>query len=137
MCFLLVLAGVMALLYFKFKFNYNFTVYAVSYGIWRFIIEYFRDYDRGAQILGLQPSQFWSILMVLAGIGYFFLQFYLLKKLMKHPELQKKEDKKVIELAEDGTPVLAQGAEVSRIVPAEPSDDSEAADKNEKGENEQ
>lgn len=88
MSFLFVLAGVMAFLYFRYKFNYNFGVYAVSYGVWRFIIEFFRDDDRGALILGLQPSQFWSILMVLAGVGYFFLQFYVLKKLMKHPELQ-------------------------------------------------
>ncbi|MDE7167927.1 MAG: prolipoprotein diacylglyceryl transferase [Clostridia bacterium] len=123
MCFLLLLAGVMALLYFRFKFNYNFGVYAIAYGIWRFVIEFFRDDDRGALILGLQPSQFWSILMVLVGVGYFFLQYYLLRKLMKHPELQHKEENKdKIELTEDGTPVLAQGAEVSRVVPAEPED---------------
>lgn len=92
MFFLIALAAVMALLYFKFKFNYNFGVYAIAYGIWRFIIEFFRDDDRGALIFGLQPSQFWSIIMVIAGIGYFFLQYYVLSKLMKHPELQKKEE---------------------------------------------
>ena len=125
MSFLLLLAGAMAFLYFKFKFNYNFTVYAIAYGVWRFVIEFFRDDDRGALILGLQPSQFWSILMVLVGVGYFFLQFYLLKKLMKHPEQQQKEENKdKIELTEDGTPVLAQGAEVSRVVPAEPDNDN-------------
>ncbi len=123
MCFLLILAGVMAWLYFRYKFDYNFGVYAIAYGIWRFILEFFRDDDRGALILGLQPSQFWSILMVLAGVGYFFLQYYVLKKLMKHPELQQKDGKKEkIELTEDGTPVLAEGAEVSRIVPAENSE---------------
>ncbi len=123
MSFLFLLAGVMALLYFKFKFNYNFGIYAISYGVWRFIIEFFRDDDRGALILGLQPSQFWSIPMVLIGIGYFFLQYYLLRKLMKHPELQQKEDK--TNLPADGTPVPAEGAEVSRIVPAEPAEPSE------------
>ncbi len=132
MCFLLLLAGVMALLYFRFKFNYNFGVYAIAYGIWRFVIEFFRDDDRGALILGLQPSQFWSILMVLVGVGYFFLQYYLLRKLMKHPELQQREKDK-IQLTEDGTPVLAQGAEVSRVVPASPEDkvqdDTEGEDK--------
>ena len=123
MCFLLILAGVMAWLYFRYKFDYNFGVYAIAYGVWRFILEFFRDDDRGALILGLQPSQFWSILMVLAGVGYFFLQYYVLRKLMKHPELQQKDGKKEkIELTEDGTPVLAEGAEVSRIVPAENSE---------------
>lgn len=160
MSFLLLLAGVMALLYFRFKFNYNFGVYAIAYGIWRFVLEFFRADDRGALILGLQPSQFWSILMVLVGAGYFFLQFYLLKKFMKHPELPKtdavtselvpvdgetiiiedgvelisngnaqhkqlKGELPKIELTEDGTPVLTEGAEVSRIVPAEPSDEPE------------
>ncbi len=133
MCFLLLLAGVMALLYFRFKFNYNFGVYAIAYGIWRFVIEFFRDDDRGALILGLQPSQFWSILMVLVGVGYFFLQYYVLRKLMKHPELQRQENKDKIELTEDGTPVLVQGAEVSRVVPAEPEeklqDESEGEEK--------
>ena len=88
MIFLLVLGGVMALLYFKFKFNYNFAVYAVTYGIWRFVLEFFRDDDRG-QFLGtaVSPSQFWCILMVILGVGYVFLQYYVLSKHMKHPEL--------------------------------------------------
>ena len=93
MSFLFLLAGVMALLYFKFKFNYNFGVYAVAYGVWRFVLEFFRDDDRGALILGLQPSQFWSIFMVIAGIGFFFLQKYVLAKHMKHPELQSEKVK--------------------------------------------
>lgn len=87
MLFLFALGGVMAFLYFKFKFNYNFSVYAIAYGIWRFGIEYVRADDRG-QFLGtaLSPSQFWSIIMVLIGIGYIFLQKYVLAKNMKHPE---------------------------------------------------
>ena len=36
----------------------------------------------------LTPSQFWCIIMVLLGIGYFFLYKYVFKKMMKHPELQ-------------------------------------------------
>ena len=89
MAFLFILAACMAFLYFKYKFNYNFGVYAIAYGIWRFIIEFFRGDDRGS-FLGsaLSPSQIWSIVMVLVGIGYFFLQYYVLSKHMKHPELQ-------------------------------------------------
>ncbi len=90
MAFLFILAGVMALLYFKFRFNYNFGVYAIAYGIWRFVLEYFRCDDRGVLIPGvpLYPSQIWSIVMVLLGVGYFFLQYYVLAKHMKHPELK-------------------------------------------------
>ncbi len=88
MSVLLALAGAMAFLYFRYKFNYNFGLYAIVYGIWRFVIEFYRGDDRG-QFLGadLSPSQFWSIIMVLVGIGYFFLQYYVLAKHMKHPEL--------------------------------------------------
>lgn len=89
MSFLVVLAVVMAVLYFKFKFNYNFGLYAIAYGIWRFGIEFVRGDERG-QFIGtaLSPSQIWSIVMVIVGVGFFFLQKYVLSKYMKHPELQ-------------------------------------------------
>lgn len=86
MIFLLILGAVLAFLYFKYKFNYGFSVYAIAYGIWRFSIEFFRGDDRGKFIGSLSPSQFWSIIMVIVGIGYVFLQMYVLAKLMKHPE---------------------------------------------------
>ena len=88
MIFLIVLAGVMTFLYFRYRFNYNFAVYLIAYGIWRFIIEFFRADDRGTLILGLQPSQFWSLVMIPLGVGYIFLQKYVLAKQMKHPELE-------------------------------------------------
>ena len=86
MSFLILLSVIMAILYFKFKFNYNFALYAVAYGIWRFVIEYFRDDYRGEFVGNISPSQFWSILMVILGIGYVFVQYYFFSKLMKHPE---------------------------------------------------
>lgn len=95
MIFLIVLCAVMCLLYFKFKLNYNFAVYAIAYGIFRFLIEFVRNDHRG-QFLGdtLSPSQFWSIVMVILGVGYVFLQKYVLAKHMKHPELTKPEEQK-------------------------------------------
>ena len=86
MSFLIVLAVVMAVLYFKFKFNYNFALYAIAYGIWRFIIEFYRGDERGQFIGNISPSQFWSIFMVILGVGYIFAQYYFFSKLMKHPE---------------------------------------------------
>lgn len=92
--FLAVLALIMALLYFKFKFNYNFALYPIAYGIWRFIIEYVRTDERGSFIpiydiftgKYLTPSQFWSIIMVVCGIGFIFAQKYIFSKHMHHPE---------------------------------------------------
>lgn len=93
MIFLIVLAAVMALLYFKYRFNYNFSVYMIAYGIWRFLIEFVRDDARGALVgNAITPSQFWSILMVVLGVGYIFLQKYVLAKQMKHPELSGSAD---------------------------------------------
>lgn len=91
MAFLLILAAVMAFLYFKYKFNYNFAVYPIAYGIFRFIIEFFRDDVRGQFIGAVSPSQFWSIIMVILGIGFIFAQYYFFSKLMKHPENTVKE----------------------------------------------
>ena len=94
MLFLILLGTVMAILYFKYKFNYNFALYAIAYGIWRFIIEFARGDLRGEFIgTALSPSQIWSLVMVPLGVGYIFLQKYVLAKCMHHPELSKDEVK--------------------------------------------
>lgn len=86
--FLFVLSAIMILLFYKFKFNCNLGVYLISYGVWRFLLEFIRDDDRGGFVKGLTPSQFWSIVMVVLGVAFFFAYKYFLKRFMKHPELQ-------------------------------------------------
>lgn len=86
--FLVVLTVIMMVLLFKFRFNCNFGVYSVSYGVWRFILEFIRNDYRGSFVGGLTPSQFWSIVMVVLGVAYFFAYKYLFEKFMKHPERQ-------------------------------------------------
>lgn len=71
--FLFVLTAAMIVLFFKFHFKYNLSVYLISYGIWRFVIEFFRADFRGNFIGGISPSQFWSIIMVLGGVAFFFI----------------------------------------------------------------
>ena len=62
--FLFLISAAMIVLYFK------------------FIIEFFRaDSERGEFIPGLTPSQFWSILMVIGGVVFFFLYRYFDKKI--------------------------------------------------------
>ena len=72
MGFLFLLAGVLAFLAFKKITNYTFIVYMLSYGTFRFIIEFFRGDERG-QLMGLSPSQYWCILLVVGTIPLFFL----------------------------------------------------------------
>ena len=52
----------------------------IAYGVFRFCIEFMRGDDRGANILGMSPSQFWSILLILGGVAVIFLIKYLYKK---------------------------------------------------------
>ena len=79
--FLFLLFAVLTLLVLKWKCPYTMSVYLVAYGIFRFIIEFFRGDDRG-QIFGgaLSPSQVGSIVYLLLGIGWFFLHRYLLAR---------------------------------------------------------
>ncbi|MCM1438187.1 MAG: prolipoprotein diacylglyceryl transferase [Roseburia sp.] len=85
MIFLLALGAIMAALYFKFNFKYNLSLYAIGYGVWRFVIEYARDDPRGSFIPGVTPSQLWSIVIVILGIAYIFLHKYWLSRFEKHP----------------------------------------------------
>lgn len=84
--FLFVLSALMIVLLFRLDFKYNMTLYLISYGIWRFVIEYFRADYRGDFIPGLSPSQFWSIVMVIGGIAIFFLYRYFDPKIIKEDE---------------------------------------------------
>ena len=72
MTFLFLLAGVLAFLAFKKITRYTFIVYMLSYGVFRFIIEFFRGDERG-QLMGLSPSQYWCILLIVGTIPLYFL----------------------------------------------------------------
>ena len=62
--------AVLTFLAFKYEFQYNMGIYLIAYGIFRFVNEFFRGDDRGQFVKGVSPSQFWSIIMVILGIGY-------------------------------------------------------------------
>ena len=68
--FLFALFIVLSVMYFK-NSNILMHVYLISYGAWRIFIEFFRTDNRGAFILGLAPSQWQSIIFILAGIALF------------------------------------------------------------------
>jgi phosphatidylglycerol:prolipoprotein diacylglycerol transferase len=77
--FLFVMFGVTSYLFFKDK-KINLIIYLMSYGVFRFLIEFLRGDDaRGKFIFSfLSPSQTWSIVMIL--IGGVLLYFQLRKK---------------------------------------------------------
>lgn len=78
--FLFALFAVCYLLYYKKHFKHNMSLYLIVYGIFRFFIEFLRGDHRGELLGFISPSQFWSILMVLGGVGVYFLLEWLFKK---------------------------------------------------------
>jgi len=72
--FLFIMFGICSYLVLKKDFKHNLGLYLISYGIFRFLIEFLRGDDRG-QIFGglISPSQFWSIIMIIAGVATIFL----------------------------------------------------------------
>ncbi|MBQ8308533.1 MAG: prolipoprotein diacylglyceryl transferase [Clostridia bacterium] len=78
--FLFIMFAICFYLLMKKDFKHNLSLYLVSYGIFRFLIEYLRADDRGQFVAGISPSQFWSILMVVAGVALFFAIRYLEKR---------------------------------------------------------
>lgn len=80
--FLFILFGALTVLYVRKDFKYTMPVYLFAYGIFRFIIEFFRGDNRGEIFSSgaISPSQFWSILMVVIGIALFFVLRYFYNK---------------------------------------------------------
>ena len=75
--FLFLLCGFMVFLILKKHFYYTFPIYLSAYGVWRFLIEFLRDDDRGSFVPGITPSQFWAIVMVALSIPLFFFIKYI------------------------------------------------------------
>lgn len=72
----------------------NLAIYLVFYGIFRFILEFWRGDDRGATGFFLSPSQLMSVFLVVAGVCIYLLQKGILfkkfaKKLEEWRELAK------------------------------------------------
>ena len=78
--FLFILSGILFALAMKKLGKWCFPIYMMSYGVWRFLIEYLRGDYRGSFIPGLTPSQFWSIILFLGGVAYLVVLIVLQKK---------------------------------------------------------
>ena len=100
--FLFIVFGILLVVYLKKAHPYNLPLYMILYGIFRFVIEYFRDDDRGEFVPGISPSQFWSILLVIGGIVLVPVlkklwdkrRAYLAEHPIVEPKTKKKETKK-------------------------------------------
>lgn len=81
--FLMLLALTLGIMKKKMKGNLL-SVYMISYGVWRFFIEYIRGDERGETIVSfLSPSQLTSLLLIAGGAALYFFYKY---KMQKKPE---------------------------------------------------
>lgn len=78
--FLFVLFAVSVYLILKKDFKHNLSLYLIAYGVFRFLIEYVRGDDRGELVGFVSPSQFWSIIMAVAGVAIIFVMNHVLVK---------------------------------------------------------
>ncbi|MBQ9714145.1 MAG: prolipoprotein diacylglyceryl transferase [Clostridia bacterium] len=96
--FLFALAGVLLWLYMrnaKLKKDSRYVpllpLYMMIYGVWRFVIEYFRADERGETIVPfLTPSQLIAVLLIVGGIIY-LLTWYFVRKRSKITEISTNE----------------------------------------------
>jgi len=78
--FLLAVCAVLTYNAFKENYKYNFPIYLIAYGAWRFAIEFLRDDPRGSFVPGLTPSQFWSVLMFVGGLCWIIVDLIIKNK---------------------------------------------------------
>lgn len=92
--FLFALFALMLILYVKKGFKHNLSLYLLAYGGFRFLIEFVRGDPRGSLVPGLSPSQFWSVIMIAASVGVYFLFEYAFKIRAKELEELNGQDEK-------------------------------------------
>ena len=82
--FLFVLFIIFSILYLKRNDKYIISHYLISYGVFRFFIEFIRDDNKGQFIGDITPSQTWAIVMVVLGIALYFIIHYMYKHVIKN-----------------------------------------------------
>ena len=93
--FLFILFGLFTFRFYKHK-SYGLPLYMALYGMWRFVIEYFRTDDRGNTFVEfLSPSQLIAILMILGSAVLFAVQYKVMKKYKSEENDLKTEDASV------------------------------------------
>ena len=62
--------------------SFNFSIYIIAYGIWRFFIEYARaDYRGDTFVSFLTPSQLVAVVLVIVGVVLIFVEKYVGKRI--------------------------------------------------------
>jgi len=78
--FLFALFGLSSFLFLKYKFKYNFPLFMLGYGLFRYFVEFIRGDERGAFIPGMSPSQFWSVILIAVSVPLAVVMYFMFKK---------------------------------------------------------
>ena len=81
--FLITMALALLILALYTEFKYEMSIYLISYGVFRFLIEFLRGDERGYFLLKLSPAQWFSILAFITGIALIFI----IKKVSSRPRI--------------------------------------------------
>lgn len=95
--FLFILFGALLTLTLLKKENFNMIVYLISYGIFRFVLEFFRADERGQLLFFITPSQTWSLLMVVLGVALIVYPYIKARKSGGKPPEKPEESGKIAE----------------------------------------
>ena len=79
--FLFILSAILFIIAIKKRSIYNFSIYLFFYGIFRFCLEFLRGDNRGAHLISLSPSQWFSIIAIISS----FVLLYIINKKYKQP----------------------------------------------------
>ena len=72
--------------------GFGLSAYMCGYGVWRFLIEYARDDYRGSiPFVGVTPSQFIALLMIVGSVGVFLLEKWARKRFGNESAVEKVE----------------------------------------------
>ena len=82
--------------------RFSLSIYAISYGVWRFVIEYARaDYRGSIPIFGLTPSQMTAILMILVALLVVPLEMRIRARMEREAAKDGESDAVAVAVAED------------------------------------
>ncbi len=86
--FLFISSSILYILAIKKRFIYTMPIYAFSYSIWRFLIEFIRGDERGGKLIGLYPGQIISIAFFITAIVITILYYIKRDKWTLDPQVE-------------------------------------------------
>ncbi len=119
--------------------SFNLPIYMAFYGVWRFVIEFFRADDRGSTLVDfLSPSQLIALLMIIGATALYFGQRIIMKKIANMAAVSEILSEVEDDIAEEaaGETIIEPAEEPTEKATEEPAEDAAESDEVQDAENE-